>query len=49
MLNTISAMKNEEAVLEKAFPEYQAYKSSTARLIQGLLRLSPDLFANVAQ
>ena len=26
-------MKNEEAVLEKAFPEYQAYKSSTARLI----------------
>src|SRR6266496_1093989 len=26
-------MKNEEAVLEKAFPEYQAYKSSTARII----------------
>ena len=26
-------MKNEEAVLEKAFPEYQAYKLSTARLI----------------
>ncbi len=26
-------MKNEEAVLEKAFPEYQAYRSSTARLI----------------
>jgi protein-S-isoprenylcysteine O-methyltransferase Ste14 len=29
-------MKNEEAVLEKAFPEYQAYKSSTARLIPGV-------------
>jgi protein-S-isoprenylcysteine O-methyltransferase Ste14 len=29
----IQRMKNEEAVLEKAFPEYQAYKSSTARLI----------------
>jgi protein-S-isoprenylcysteine O-methyltransferase Ste14 len=26
-------MKNEEAVLEKAFPEYRAYRSSTARLI----------------
>jgi protein-S-isoprenylcysteine O-methyltransferase Ste14 len=26
-------MKNEEAVLEKAFPEYQMYKLSTARLI----------------
>jgi protein-S-isoprenylcysteine O-methyltransferase Ste14 len=26
-------MRNEEAVLEKAFPEYQAYKLSTARLI----------------
>jgi len=29
----LQRMKNEEAVLEKAFPEYQAYKSSTARLI----------------
>lgn len=29
-------MKNEEAVLEKAFPEYQTYKSSTARLIPGV-------------
>jgi protein-S-isoprenylcysteine O-methyltransferase Ste14 len=29
----IQRMKNEEAVLEKAFPEYQAYRSSTARLI----------------
>ena len=29
-------MKNEEAVLEKAFPEYRAYKSSTARLIPGV-------------
>jgi protein-S-isoprenylcysteine O-methyltransferase Ste14 len=29
-------MKNEEAVLEKAFPEYQAYRSSTARLIPGV-------------
>jgi len=26
-------MKNEEAVLEKAFPEYRAYRSSTASLI----------------
>ncbi|MCM3901590.1 MAG: isoprenylcysteine carboxylmethyltransferase family protein [Pyrinomonadaceae bacterium] len=29
-------MKNEEAVLEMAFPEYQAYKSKTARLIPGI-------------
>lgn len=29
-------MKNEEAVLELAFPEYQVYKSKTARLIPGL-------------
>ena len=29
-------MKNEEAVLELAFPEYQDYKSKTARLIPGL-------------
>jgi protein-S-isoprenylcysteine O-methyltransferase Ste14 len=29
-------MKNEEAILEKAFPEYQAYKSKTARLIPGI-------------
>jgi protein-S-isoprenylcysteine O-methyltransferase Ste14 len=26
-------MKNEEAVLERAFPEYQTYKSTTAKLI----------------
>ena len=32
----LQRMKNEEAVLEKAFPEYQAYKSSTARLIPGV-------------
>jgi protein-S-isoprenylcysteine O-methyltransferase Ste14 len=29
-------MKNEEAILEKAFPEYQAYKLRTARLIPGI-------------
>jgi protein-S-isoprenylcysteine O-methyltransferase Ste14 len=29
-------MKNEEMVLENAFPEYQAYKSSTASLIPGI-------------
>jgi protein-S-isoprenylcysteine O-methyltransferase Ste14 len=29
-------LKNEEAVLEMAFPEYQDYKSKTARLIPGL-------------
>jgi protein-S-isoprenylcysteine O-methyltransferase Ste14 len=29
-------MKNEEAVLEMAFPEYQDYKSKTARLIPGI-------------
>jgi protein-S-isoprenylcysteine O-methyltransferase Ste14 len=29
-------MKNEEAVLEMAFPEYQAYKLRTARLVPGI-------------
>ena len=29
-------MRNEEAILEKAFPEYQAYRLKTARLIPGL-------------
>jgi len=29
-------MKNEEAILEKAFPEYQSYKAETARLIPGV-------------
>jgi protein-S-isoprenylcysteine O-methyltransferase Ste14 len=29
-------MKNEEAVLEMAFPEYQVYKLRTARLIPGI-------------
>jgi protein-S-isoprenylcysteine O-methyltransferase Ste14 len=29
-------MKHEEAVLEMAFPEYQDYKSKTARLIPGI-------------
>ena len=29
-------MKNEEAILEKAFPEYQSYKAKTARLIPGV-------------
>jgi protein-S-isoprenylcysteine O-methyltransferase Ste14 len=32
----IRRMKNEEMVLEKAFPEYQAYKSTTARVIPKL-------------
>jgi len=29
-------MKNEEVVLERAFPEYQAYRSKTARLVPGV-------------
>jgi protein-S-isoprenylcysteine O-methyltransferase Ste14 len=29
-------MKNEEAILEVAFPEYQAYRSKTARLVPGI-------------
>lgn len=29
-------MKNEETVLEKAFPEYELYKARTARVIPGL-------------
>jgi len=29
-------MKNEEAILENAFPEYQSYKLKTARLIPGI-------------
>ena len=29
-------MKNEEAILEKAFPEYQSYKLKTARLVPGI-------------
>jgi protein-S-isoprenylcysteine O-methyltransferase Ste14 len=29
-------MKNEEEILEKAFPEYQAYRLKTARLIPGI-------------
>ena len=32
----LQRIKNEEAILERAFPEYQAYKSSTARLIPKL-------------
>ena len=32
----LQRMKKEEFVLEKAFPEYQLYKSSTARLIPGV-------------
>jgi protein-S-isoprenylcysteine O-methyltransferase Ste14 len=32
----IQRMKNEETVLEKAFPEYQLYKASTARVIPKL-------------
>ena len=29
-------MRNEEAILEKTFPEYQSYKLKTARLIPGI-------------
>jgi protein-S-isoprenylcysteine O-methyltransferase Ste14 len=29
-------MKNEEAVLAGLFPEYEAYKARTARLVPGL-------------
>jgi protein-S-isoprenylcysteine O-methyltransferase Ste14 len=29
-------MRNEEAILERAFPEYQSYKLKTARLIPGI-------------
>lgn len=36
MLIQVQRMKNEEVVLEKAFPEYQAYKATTARVIPGL-------------
>jgi protein-S-isoprenylcysteine O-methyltransferase Ste14 len=36
LLIQFQRMRNEEAVLEKAFPEYQAYKASTARLIPGV-------------
>jgi protein-S-isoprenylcysteine O-methyltransferase Ste14 len=32
----LQRMKNEEIVLEKAFPEYQAYKATTARVIPKL-------------
>jgi protein-S-isoprenylcysteine O-methyltransferase Ste14 len=33
ILIQVQRMKNEEKVLEKAFPEYQAYKATTARVI----------------
>ncbi len=36
MLIQFQRMKNEEAVLEMAFPEYQDYKLKTARLIPGI-------------
>ncbi len=36
VLIQLQRMKYEEAVLEKAFPEYQAYKARTARVIPGL-------------
>jgi protein-S-isoprenylcysteine O-methyltransferase Ste14 len=36
ILIQIQRMKNEELVLEKAFPEYQNYKATTARVIPGL-------------
>lgn len=32
----LQRMSNEESVLEQAFPEYQQYKSTTARLIPGI-------------
>jgi protein-S-isoprenylcysteine O-methyltransferase Ste14 len=32
----LQRIKNEEAILERAFPEYQTYKSSTAKLIPKL-------------
>jgi protein-S-isoprenylcysteine O-methyltransferase Ste14 len=37
ILIQLHRMKNEEAVLEKAFPEYQAYRLRTARVIPRLL------------
>jgi protein-S-isoprenylcysteine O-methyltransferase Ste14 len=36
ILIQVQRMKNEEKVLEKAFPEYQAYKATTARVIPKL-------------
>ncbi len=36
ILIQVQRMKNEEVVLEKAFPEYQAYKGRTARVIPKL-------------
>jgi protein-S-isoprenylcysteine O-methyltransferase Ste14 len=36
VLIQLQRMKNEEAVLEKAFPEYQAYRARTARVIPKL-------------
>lgn len=36
ILIQVQRMKNEETVLEKAFPEYQVYKATTARVIPGL-------------
>jgi len=36
ILIQLQRMTNEESVLEKAFPEYQDYKTTTARLIPGI-------------
>ena len=36
ILIQVQRMKNEEKVLEKAFPEYQTYKATTARVIPRL-------------
>ena len=36
ILIQVQRMKNEELVLEKAFPEYHAYKATTARVIPKL-------------
>lgn len=36
VLLQLQRMQNEEAILEKAFPQYQSYKLTTARLIPGI-------------
>jgi protein-S-isoprenylcysteine O-methyltransferase Ste14 len=36
MLIQLQRMKNEEAILEKAFPEYKEYRAKTARIIPAI-------------
>jgi protein-S-isoprenylcysteine O-methyltransferase Ste14 len=36
MLIQLQRMKNEEAILERAFPEYREYRSRTSRVIPGI-------------